>query len=270
MGLQNVRRIVLIAAILILAGALGRWIWGLETALDLAERAERAAVEAADAIALSRARAVEAERISRAELEAVLEERPALAARVAGLKAELTRTRNALGARTDEEDRVVEVIGHEGESHPIEFVFPDCPKPQPLEVQLGFEIGRIETAGARSVLVGSVWADLTGEGAGARRVEDEVAADVTAWWRASEAGPAPAERSRWLDWDLELEAGIGWRRSDGDLDGEARAKLLGPAMRSLAGGRPLLGVELELQDGSLRDRWWIGSRWEFSFGFSRQ
>lgn len=260
------RRIALIAALLILAGTLGRWIWGLETALDLAERAERAAVEAADAIAISRARAVEDERVSRAELAAVLEERPALAARVASLKAELARTREALGARTEEEDRVVEVIVHDGESHPIEFVFPDCPKPQPLDVQLGFQIGRIETAGEKNVLVGSVWADLTGEGAPARRVEDEISADVTEWWRAPAAEAAQAERSWRREFDLEFESGIGWRRSDGNLNAEAGAKLLGPSMRRLARGRPILGIEVEIADGFSSERWIVGVSWRVHIG----
>lgn len=261
MGLQNVRRIVLIAALLILAGTLGRWISGLETALNLAERAERAAVEAADAIAISRARAVEAERVTRAELAAVLKERPALAARVASLKAELARTREALGARTEEDDRVVEVIVHDGESHPIEFVFPDCPKPQPLDVQLGFQIGRIETAGEKSVLVGSVWADLTMEGAPAQRIEDEIAADVTEWWRAPTAEAAPTERSWWRKVDLELEIGWSWRRRDGDLDGRARLRVIGPPIRRLRRAYPWIAAEAELGDGRLLDRYSSGLVW---------
>lgn len=263
MGLQNVRRIVLIAAIVILAGALGRWIWGLENALDLAERAERAAVQAAEAIALSRAQAVQAREATERDLATVLEARPALEARVARLRADLEAARARLGDAQEGEDRVVEVIVHEGGTHPVELVLPDCPAPQPIDVRLGFEIGRIETAGAKSVLVGSVWADLTAEGAPPRRVEEEIAADITEWWRAPDVHLPSPERSRWREWDLELEAGIGWRRSDGDLAAEARGTLLAPAIGRLARGRPLVAVELEIQDGALRDRWWGGVRWYF-------
>lgn len=261
MGLANVRRLVAIAAAVLVIAVAVSWLWRLEGALEAAELAERAAVSSAEALALSRAQAVQAREATARDLAAALAARPALEQRVARLRADLEAARARLGDAREGEDRVVEVISHAGEEHAVELDLPTCPDPVELEVRPGFEIARIATAGGRSVLEGLAWCEVGAPGAEATRVEDPLSRDVSEWLRSPEAdAPARTLPPREL-LAVEVELGASWRRQDGDIDGRARLRLVGPPIRRLMRGHPWLAVEGELNDGALLDRYSLGLGW---------
>lgn len=264
MGLANVRRLVAVAAAVLVIAVAVSWLWRLEGALEAAELAERAAVSSAEALALSRAQAVQAREATARDLAAALAARPALEQRVARLRADLEAARARLGDAREGEDRVVEVISHAGEEHAVELDLPTCPDPVELEVRPGFDLARIATAGGRSVLEGLAWCEVGAPGAEATRVEDPLSRDVSEWLRSPEADtPARTLPPREL-LAVEVELAASWRRVDGDLDAFARFELTGPELRILRGGQPFAAVEAELSGGALRDRYLAGAKWRVS------
>lgn len=251
------------AAVLAIVGiGAGVWIWKLESALVVAERAEAAALDLADGIAVQRARAVEAQRTSRRELEALVAEREDFSGRLAELRARLAEERSRLGIVTTERDELVSLIGHAGPVHRV--VLAEGGEDCEFDAELGFLVGEVYTAGGRAVLVGSVWSDISAGGK-KTRIEDAISADLTRWWRAPAAEAGPPSTARPREWAaIELELAASWRRIDGDMDWTGKLKLVGPELRSLWGGQPFVAIEAELSDGMLRDRYIGGASWRRS------
>lgn len=256
---------LVIAAIAVLAGA-GYLVYRLEARLAFAEEAKAKMADMHEALALSRTRAVQAERATKAELEETLSRHAGLKAEVSSLLADLHAARGEAGRWRQKHAHLVGIL--EGESKPetVTITAPaECPEVEeiPLEVALGWKIPEVRTAGGRALVVGRVWADVGPVGGPYTRTETELTQDNTTWIRLDEDPTLNRPRREWLA--LELGAAVSWRRIDGDLDTYAWARLIGPELRSIYGGQPFIGVRPELSGGALRERYDAGVLWRWGW-----